>query len=234
MATSGTYVWTSNRDYIITEAFRKIGSLGDYEDIDTERLNSGARALNPMVKAMAAMGMPLWAVKTVDIPLSNWASATLRIGPNQTLSQEKPLKIFQVIRIDGTNEVPLIPLADEDYQNLTDKTSSGVPTQYYYKPLREFGDLTIWKRPDSYWLTKTLRIRYQRPFQEFNVDTDEPDFPNEWHEALIYRLATRLAANYGLPLNDRRMLKEETKEIVDETKAFDQEEGSMFIRPARR
>lgn len=242
MATSGTYSWTSSRDFIITEAFKKIGRLGDFETIDTARLNAGIAAINPMVKAFHALGMPVWAITEQYLSFTSWAAtSTVSIGPGATINQiVKPLKILQALRRDNSVpafpvDVPLEILPYENYELLSSKNATGAPTSLFYQPQAYQGNISLWVRPDAYWQTNgQLYIRYQRPFQDFNTATDEPDFPVEWHEALIYNLAIRLAPNYGLPSVDRQALKADAKEALAMALGFDVEEGSLYLQPAVR
>jgi hypothetical protein len=242
MPTSNSYDWTSSRDSIISAAFRKIGALGDYETIDSTRLNIGIAALNPMIKALAAQGMPLWAISEKYIAMSNWASnPSVTIGPGATINQtDKPLKILQAVRRDNSVtsqplDVPLEITTYEDYQALSSKKASGAPIKLFYLPGAYTGTISLWPMPDSFWQTNgQLYIRYHRQFQDFDSSSDEPDFPVEWHEALIYQLALRLAPEYGLSLNERMVLKKEADSILEAALSFGTEEGSLFIVPARR
>lgn len=239
MPTSNSYDFTTNRDQIIQAAFRKIGVLGDYETLDTNKLNVGIAAFNPMIKALAAKGMPLWAITDQYIALSNWAaSPSQTIGPGAQINQAvKPLKILQASIRDNSD--PARPIdnkldleAFEDYVNHTDKNTTGMPISLAYQPLAYTGVIYLWPRPDTYWQTNgQLYIRYQRPFQDFDASADEPDFPVEWHEVLIYQLAVRLASEYGVPMNERILLKKEAEELLENALRFDQEETSLFIRP---
>lgn len=240
MPTSGSYNWTSTRDFIVQEAFRKIGRLGDFETIDSARLTSGINALNPMVKAFQALGMPVWATTEQLIFFNVWGTdPKITIGPGGTIDQAvKPLKILQAYRRD--NIVPATPvdvslqiLSYEDYEAEVDKYTAGTPVSLFYQPLNYTGEISLWPLPDTYWKTNgQLYIRYQRPFQDFDASTDEPDFPVEWHEALIYGLAVRLAPNYGVPPTDRGILKQEAKDALELAMSFDQEEGSIFVQPS--
>lgn len=242
MPTSNSYDFTSTRDSIISAAFRKIGALGDYESISTEKLNVGIAALNPMIKALAAKGMPIWAITEQYINMSNWASsAAVTIGPGAQINQNtKPLKILQAIRRDNTNtsspvDTQMNIYTYENYQILSSKNATGAPVHLFYQPLAYTGIITLWPRPDTTWQTNgQLYIRYHRPFQDFDAASDEPDFPVEWHEALIYQLAVRLASEYGLSLNDRLALKKEADDLLNDALGFGTEEGSLFIMPERR
>jgi hypothetical protein len=247
MATSGTYSWTSNRDFIVTEAFRKIGRLGDFETISgtsDPRLTAGINALNPLVKALHADGMPLWKLVYETIPMSKWfglpTNQAVSIGPGQSINQlDKPLKIIQALRRDNSTnpivDVPMNIYTFEDYERLSYKASLGAPIHIFYRPLRVTGDILLWPQPDTYWNTNGLLfIRYHQPFQDFNNSTDEPDFPVEWHEALIYLLAVRIAPEYGLPIQEREMLMKEAMSAKELALSFGTEEGSLYLHPQHR
>jgi hypothetical protein len=239
MATSGSYNFTSTRNEIISAAFRKIGALGDYETIDTERLNVGIAAFNPMIKALANKGMPLWAITEIPVNLSDFATVGWKtIGPSQTINLVyKPLKLLQAIRKDtlADTDIELNIYTKTNFLDLASKESTGAPMHIEYQPLNYHGQLRVWPLPDTYWQTNgQLLLRVQRPFQDFDASGDEPDFPVEWHEALIYQLAVRLAPEYGLAGLDRQALKLDAKEFLDDALSFGTEEGSLYIMPEYR
>ena len=152
----------------------------------------------------------------------------------------KPLKILQALRrniedLTSTVDVPMNIYTYEDYENLATKQARGAPLHIFYQPQGYMGSISLWPLPDSYWQTKgTLYIRYQRPFQDFDTAEDEPDFPVEWHEALIYGLAVRLAPEYGVALNERALLLKEFQLVLDDALSFGTEEGSLYVMPDRR
>jgi hypothetical protein len=72
-------------------------------------------------------------------------------------------------------------------------------------------------------------IYYQRPYEDFDTSIDEPDFPQEWFDALAYGLACRLAPEYGISLQDRKQLWQEMTIIKQEALNFGLETGSLFF-----
>ena len=62
MATSGSTNYATNRDALITGALRVIGAVAQGETPTATQINEGAEALNFVVKAWHADGMPLWAI----------------------------------------------------------------------------------------------------------------------------------------------------------------------------
>jgi hypothetical protein len=77
----------------------------------------------------------------------------------------------------------------------------------------------------------SIIIVYQRPFEDFDAAIDEPDFPQEWFDALKYGLATRLAPEYGVPATERQLLTAEMTRIKQEALSMGMEEGSIFFQP---
>lgn len=231
--TSAVYGYSTSRDFIITEAFRKIGALGDGVPLDSTRLSIGAGVLSPMVQSFSSYGLLIWTLDRITIPLNYWnGQPKLTIGPAaQYRTPYKPLKCLEAVRNDDLSSVDMIKLANRDYETQTNKTTTGVPTMFYYKPNAYEGEIYLWQPPDDYWSNNgSITFVFQRQIQDLTTSTDEPDFPQEWTEALIYQLAIRLAPNYGLAPNDRGMLKQEAKEALALVLGADQEEGSLFIK----
>jgi len=69
-----------------------------------------------------------------------------------------------------------------------------------------------------------------RPFEDAGSSTDNQDFPQEWYDVLSYGLATRLAPEYGLPIEDRRTLLQEYMQIKNDALSFGTEEGSFYFQ----
>ena len=86
------------------------------------------------------------------------------------------------------------------------------------------GNATIATEYDIY-------IRYQAPYEDFDSGTNEPDFPQEWFQALIYGLAYVLAPEYGVPLEERQALMNDMRMVKIEALSAGAEEGSLFIQP---
>ncbi len=114
----------------------------------------------------------------------------------------KALRVPDARREQGSGvnaqEIKMIQMGRIDYLNLPNKNTSGTPVQFYYDPKIDFGTIFIWPAPVS--TDNLLRFTYYRPLEVFTDSEDDPDFPNEWIEALVYNLAVRLAPRFGMPL----------------------------------
>ena len=230
MATSGTTAYSTNRDDIIKRALRLIGAISQGETPTVLQVSEAATALNSLVKAWAADGMPLWAITERTLPLVSGQAV-------YSISNPKPLKVLQAWNHNTTSnvDIPMRIITQAEYNVLGNKTSSGNPIQVYYDPRRNTGDMHLFPVPSSTEQSANV-IHYvcQIPFEDFNSATDEPDFPQEWYDAITYGLATRLAPEYGVPIADRKTLWQEMSIIKQEALNFGLEEGSLYFGVERR
>jgi len=90
----------------------------------------------------------------------------------------------------------------------------------------------LWPVPDTYSIAnRTLKLVYQRPFEDFVSGVDTADMPQFWLEAIIYGLAWRLSGEFGTPPNDRAVLAKEAEVFHTRALSFGNEEGSFYFRP---
>lgn len=233
MATSGDTTWQLQRDQIIAAALRKV-EFAEGEIPNATQIADASTALNALVTAWRADGMPVWAMKTLTIPLvAGQMDYTMGVG--QAINTPAPLKVVQAVRVDtiGGTRVPLNIYTDYDFKLLSNfQNTQGIPVQMYHQPLVETSKLRFWPIPDTAAATQyTIELTYQRPFEDFVAATDTPDFPSYWTRALIYGLAFDLAPEYGVPLQDRQLLAVMAKEAKDTALSFGTEEGSIRFMP---
>ncbi len=231
MATSGSTDFSVSRDDIIKRALRILGVLAQGETPKTDQTTEAAVALNGLVKAWEADGMPLWAIKSFSVPLTSGIS-TYQIGVGKTVNTPKPLKVIQAFNhnVSSNVDVPIRIITRQEYNILGNKTSTGNPIQVYYEPLSDYGILHVFPVPSTVEQSaNVIVIYYQRPFEDFDISTDTPDFPQEWYDAITYGLATRLAPEYGLDMASRKTLWQEMSIIKQEALNFGLEEGSLYF-----
>lgn len=230
MATSGSVDYTIDKNTLIKESLQLVQALGEGVEPTATQYADAGRTLNIMVKAWQAYGLQLWTITTGSIDLA-LSTASYTLGPNGTTGiTERPLKLTNVYITDSSsNDTELFPLTRQEYVALSNKTTSGFPTQYYYDPQLTDGVLYIWPVPDSTTAAYTLKVKYQSPIEDMDSSTDDFDFPQEWYEAVKYGLAMRLALPYGMPYLERKTLKEDYLEILDLAKSWDTEQESVFL-----
>lgn len=233
MPTSGSTNYTTNRDTIITGALRIIGAVAQGETPTATQISEGSEALNFMIKAWHSDGMPLWAIKQYAItPVAS--TRVYRIGNSQTINTPKPLRIIDAFFHNGTTniDIPMTLLTRDEYNSLGNKTSEGSPIQYYYDVQNTYGDLYVFPVPDSVAATSgnNITIVYQRPYEDFDSASDEPDFPQEWFDALKFGLADRLCPEYGVPIIDRNDIRSRAAQLKLDALLGGVEEGSFSFQ----
>ena len=226
------YNFNLNRDEVIKGALRILGVIGQGETPDAAQIADGAEALNILVKAWEIEGMPVWAIKTqVIIPVAG--DGVYDIGTGATVNIPKPERIYQAFyTTTATNiSINMVPMSQEQYWSLSNRSQQGTPTQYYWDDKNTTGNLYLYLVPDAGFASdNTITILYQAPFADFDSSTDLPDFPQYWLRALKYGLADEISLEYGYPSKDRQELMLRAEKYKEDALSFVQEESSYHFQ----
>ena len=239
MALTGSTNYVIQRDNLVKASLRMIGVGSVDEDPTSAEITNAVEALNIMLKAWQTAGMQLWMVKEYELtPVEGTYKYSLgETNPAGNPVGVRPMRILDAYRRDTSDvtDTPLRKMGREEYWRLSDKDTKGTPTQFYYDNQLDDGIFNIWPAPDaSFASNNTINILYQKPFDDMDVDsTDDFEFPSEWYEAIKYGLAVRLAPEYMVPLQTRRLLIQEAMIIKDEVMGWDQEDTSVYLSPKR-
>jgi hypothetical protein len=125
----------------------------------------------------------------------------------------------------------------EDYNNIPQKLITGSPIILYYSPQLTQGQVFLWPTPSD--VNSRVEITYLRQIQDFDASGDNPDFPQEWLEAITYNLAVRIAPAYGINLSSGGIsgnpdILIQAKQYLDDMKAWDSEQPFTKIVPKPR
>lgn len=141
----------------------------------------------------------------------------------------RPLRIIDARRyyIPSNIETPMILMARLDYRELPNKQNTGVVTQLFYDPQLSTGYVWVWPSPpDS--LSK-INFTWMEPIFNFNTAADQPDFPVEWFNCLVWNLAKEVMLEYDVPVQRAQMIQVRSKETFDLVSGFDREPESYFF-----
>lgn len=230
MATSSSYNFATNRDDIIKASLRIIGAIGQGGTPTPDQYNEAAIALNMLVKAWMADGMPLWAMSEASIVLTEGTAS-------YTLNAPKALKIVQAYNHNTTTniDIPMRIISWDEYNRLGNKTSQGTPIQVFAQPGISSTTIKVFPVPDSSNATNNkVVLVYQKPYEDFDESSDEPAFPQEWYDALVFNLANRLAPQYGMSAVDRNQLRQDATSLHEQALSFGTEEVSVYFSPEIR
>lgn len=189
MATSGTTAYAQTAREYITYALRKINILGKSEDATGEQADIALRELNYLVKEWQRYPGIWRLTEGSATPVANTASISL--------SSLKPRRVIDCrYRNASSIDLPMLELTRQSYYDLPIKTSTGVPTQWYYDPQRDSDTLYIWPVLASV-STDTIRVTYLRRFEAITDLAENVDIAEEHMSTLAMTLAARLADDYG-------------------------------------
>jgi hypothetical protein len=230
MATSNSTDWSLNRDQVITGALRKLAVLPSGGTPSANQVTEADQALNAIVKAFQADGMPLWKISSQAFTVVDGTSS-YTVGPSLTINCPKPLRIIQAFWTpSGGTNTPLNVYNRYDFNDLPQgSTFEGSPVNLYYQPLRTSGTIKLWPTPDN--STTSITFHYQSPYEDMDAAANDFDFPSEWIQALIYNLAWSMAPEYGIPPTDRGILMKEAEYWHLYALSMGTEEGGVFFQP---
>lgn len=220
----------SNND-IILMAYEDMGVYAPGAELPTAgEMATARKRLNMMVKAWQAAGVGLWLNTEYELTLVA-GRMKYSIGPGGDVL-DRPLGIPEARRCDTSgNETPMTPLSRDEYMALPLKSSTGPPVNYYYDYQTPVAYLSLW--PVATDLTDVIKFTGRKPVQVFVNIPDEPDFPQEWFDALHFNLALRLSPAFTVPPQRYAMIKEQAAITLQDADGFDREQDtSLYFQPA--
>lgn len=231
MPSSGTYTFQMSRDDLIAASLRLCSAFAAGETIPAEDITNCAQALNVIVKEMVVEGLPLWCVQDIAVPLvAGQATYNLSTITGQTL----PLRILDgyLHNVTSGSDVSIRPTSRYDWDALGNKTQPGIPNQAFYDP--QLGAGTLHLSPVPVDALSTYHIVSQRQIQDFNLSTDNPDFPQEAFRLLKWCLADEVGLEYQTPEATRREINQKAAALKVKFFDFQQEFVSITFTPSER
>jgi len=226
-------LYSITRDALCTAAIEKLGVIARGQTPDSEDLTKAALNLKFLIAKFRTKGLFLWKRVEYDFNITD-AVASYDIGVGKTLNTPYPLKMLSAYSMDTARNtvIPIDILAENEYNILPATASTGQPLKITYQPKLQYGTIRLWPTPNTAAASAyRVRVVYQAPFDFPETGTDTLDFPEEWYLPLVYELAVLLAPEWGIPLEDRRELKQEAKNITEEVNSFGSEDASLFFTP---
>jgi hypothetical protein len=229
MAFSGSNDFGQTTQTIITDALILCGGLEDDETPSDEQRNYARRALNRMSKAWSVKGLKAWCWNEESLTLAT-SQKSYSIGPSGSdLTTERPIRITNIRKIvTGTEEVPIRQMSRQEYMEQPSKDSDSEPVAVFYDPQLTNGTLYVWPSPAGAY---TLKFSSQQYIEDFDTNSDDPYFPAEWLEAIVYNLAVRLAPKYEMKGAELQQLQQQARQYLLDAEHADTEQGSFFMSP---
>ena len=197
--TSGTTVFDKNFaiDEIIEEAYERIGMQG----VSGNQLRMARRSLNIMFQEWANRGLHYWEVANNNITLvADQAVYTMfRSTGDGTSDATAVYGVDDVLEASYRNsnvDTPLTKINRSQYQALSNKTSTGTPTQYFVQRFIDKVTITLYLTPGSSEAGNTINYYYVKRIQDVGDYTNATDVPYRFVPCMASGLAFYLAQKF--------------------------------------
>ena len=230
--TSGTATFDKNFsiDEIVEEAYERIGM----QSVSGLRLRTARRSLNILFQEWANRGLHYWEVANNNITLvaDQAVYSMFRSTGNGTSDATAVYGVDDILEAsfrDNNVDTPLTKIARSAYQALSNKTSTGQPTQYYVQRLIDRVTITLYLTPGTDQAGKFLNYYYVKRIQDAGDYTNDADVPYRFVPCMIAGLSYYLAIKYA---PDRvQMLKMLYEDELNRALEEDGSSSSSFITP---
>ena len=230
--TSGTTVFEKGFSIsdIVEEAYERIGIQG----VSGYQLKGARRSLNIMFQEWANRGLHYWEVANNSITLvADQATYTMfRSTDDGTSSTTAVYGVDDILEASFRNsniDTPLTKINRSAYQALSNKTSTGQPTQYFVQRFIDKVTITVYLTPGSDQAGKFINYYYVKRIQDVGDYTNATDVPYRFVPCMVSGLAFYLSQKFNPQLVQQMKLLYE-----DELNRALQEDGSSsssFITP---
>ena len=215
---------------IVEEAYERIGIQG----VSGYQLKGARRSLNILFQEWANRGLHYWEFANNNITLvADQATYTMfRSTTDGTSSATAVYGVDDVLEASFRNsnvDTPLTKINRSAYQALSNKTSTGQPTQYYVQRLIDRVTITLYLTPGTDQAGKFLNYYYVKRIQDAGDYTNDADVPYRFVPCMIAGLSYYLAIKYA---PDRvQMLKMLYEDELNRALEEDGSSSSSFITP---
>ena len=171
-------------------------------------------------------GTPASDVVTITTGLTSAAGVDNHVY-TYTTKCTRPIEITEarIHSADGT-DIPLSIISREEYMAFSDKTTTGKANSMYCDSRIDRMTVNIWPACDD--VKDYIRCTVKLPIMDMDSATNDPEFPQEWYEALVTNLAVRLAPKCGRVASQELI----SLAVLSKTSAenFDREQVSTFFK----
>lgn len=148
-----------------------------------------------------------------------------------TTKLDQPFNVYSAIRqTDDEIDTPMYQMSYEEYFQQPNKTDLSTPVNYRYDRQLDSANIAVWPTPSD--VTYRMKITLARRVENFDIVSNNPDWPQEWYEALVLNLATKLAHSHGKAGTPQyQSLKLDAANALQTALMFDNEPGSIYLQP---
>ena len=231
--TSGTTIFDKNFaiDEIIEEAYERIG----LQSVSGNQLRQARRSLNILFQEWGNRGLHYWQIGNNDITLvADQAVYTMfRSSADGTSDATAVFGVDDVLeavyRNSSNVDSPLTKINRSTYQALSNKTSTGQPSQYYVQRFIDKVTITLYLTPGSSQAGDKINYYFVKRIQDIGDYTNATDVPYRFVPCMVSGLAFYLAQKFKPELSQQMKLYYEDE--LQRALAEDGSSSSSFITP---
>ena len=230
--TSGTTIFDKNFaiDEIIEEAYERIGMQG----VSGNQLRMARRSLNILFQEWGNRGLHYWQVANNNITLvADQAVYTMFRSTGDGTSDATAIygvdDILEASFRNSNIDTPLTKINRSQYQALSNKTSTGTPTQYFVQRLIDRVTITLYLTPGSSEAGKFINFYYVKRIQDVGDYTNATDVPYRFVPCMASGLAFYLAQKFKPQMVQQMKLLYEDE--LQRALAEDGSSSSTYISP---
>jgi len=198
MASSGTYNFSLSNGEAVLAALERCQVRAP--SIRQEHMVTARREINLLLAEAANKQVNLWKVVQVSTDLAG-GTATYDVTPQTVMILDA--WITTNAGSSTANDRYITPFSRTDYASLSNKSTQGAPTVYWFDRLIA-PTVTLWPVPDA---SSTYQFNYFSCVQMFDANLtggETPDLPYLWLDWLVAGLAHRLSRVYAPQLEQLR------------------------------
>lgn len=191
MTTSGTIAWSLTAREIVAQAAYELGAYSSGETLSGEDMEDGILRLNGMLNYWGGEGN-LYREETGTLAIAaGTASGTLPDDVKQVSSVRHI--------VSTTNHRQLVPWERAQFYMLPNRVAVGNPSIYYVGKTLSALTINLWPVSST---EITLAVDYGRAVETVTDPSETIDIPQDWQDALIQGLASRMANMFGSTKTD--------------------------------
>ena len=216
---------------IVEEAYERIGIQG----VSGYQLKGARRSLNILFQEWANRGLHYWEIANNNLTLVNGQSVytMYRDTTDGTSDATAVYGVEDVLEASYRNsdniDFPLTKINRSEYQSFSNKSETGVPTQYFVQRFIDKITITLYLTPGTSEAGDKINYYYAKRIQDAGDYTNDADVPYRFVPCMVAGLAYYLAVKFSPErVQVLKMLYE------DELQRALQEDGSStssFITP---
>ena len=171
------------------------GALAGGETPNSTDAQRVFRSLRSMLESWGTERNFIYVTTTDAITATGATSYTL--GPTGTTVTTRPNAITpDSYWRTGTTDYPLYPINEQEYNEIPDKASTGMPVRIFYNPTMPDGTVYVWPIPT----TGTIYVNSVKPLTALSLISDSLSYPPGYQRAIEYSLAEEIEGLFDLPV----------------------------------